>query len=99
MPYADPAARWNYQPEWMARRREKGLALLGGKCVRCGSTRDLEFDHIDPNSKAPQLRSIHMGNFWSWSWKRIEQELAKCQLLCSGCHQLKTTRGGEHARG
>jgi len=25
--------------------------MLGGRCVRCGATEDLEFDHIDPSTK------------------------------------------------
>lgn len=32
-------------------RRNKGLKLLGGVCVKCGTTENLQFDHIDPATK------------------------------------------------
>lgn len=41
----------SYVRDWRQRRRVQLIELLGGKCVRCGSTNDLEFDHIDPETK------------------------------------------------
>jgi 5-methylcytosine-specific restriction endonuclease McrA len=71
-----------YQREWMARRR---LAHLHGKfCAQCNSPDNLEIDHIDP-----ALKIDH--KIWSWSLKRQEAELLKCQILCRTCHQQKTT--------
>jgi len=88
---ATPEEQRAYQREWMAKRRRKALALLGGKCVRCGSTEDLEFDHIDPTTKDHRLRGrLRQGFPWSWSWTRILAELDKCQLLCEPCHERKT---------
>jgi len=29
----------------------EALDILGGKCIKCGSLENLEFDHIDPSSK------------------------------------------------
>ena len=83
MPYANPIKKREYQCEWYASRRLKGIELLGGKCAQCGATEDLEFDHIDPATKATH-------RVWSWSWVRINGELAKCQLLCVPCHFEKT---------
>jgi 5-methylcytosine-specific restriction endonuclease McrA len=81
----------NYQVTWLAARRKRAIELLGGKCAACGSTDDLEFDHIDPTTKDPLLRGKHRQGFpWSWAWKRIEIELTKCQLLCEKCHLTKT---------
>jgi len=71
--------------------------LLGGKCVRCGSTDDLQVDHIEPSTKDLSLRAKHSATFWSWSWERVLAELAKCQLLCRPCHQAKSA--GEVPRG
>ena len=95
MPYANPAKKMEYQREWYAARREKGIKSLGGRCVQCGATDELEFDHIDPATK-----SNH--RIWSWSWARINEELEKCQLLCVPCHFQKTlvfisTAGGTWA--
>lgn len=95
MPFKNPAKKMEYQREWYASRRLKGIGLLGGKCVQCGATENLEFDHIDP-----AMKSNH--RIWSWSWARINEELAKCQLLCVSCHYTKTlvfisTAGGTWA--
>jgi hypothetical protein len=83
MPYKNPAKRLEYAREWYAARRVKGIEYLGGKCAQCTATEDLELDHIDP-----ALKFTH--RIWSYSWPRIEAELAKCQLLCVPCHYKKT---------
>jgi|ERR1019366_1002963 5-methylcytosine-specific restriction endonuclease McrA len=78
-----PAAQREYQRAWMADRRR---AWLDGKvCAACGSPDDLEVDHVDPETKVAHA-------VWSWSSERREAELAKCQVLCEACHQVKTTR-------
>jgi hypothetical protein len=83
MPYSNPAKRLEYAREWYAARRAKGIESLGGKCVQCGTTEDLEIDHIDPATKVSH-------RIFSWSWARIEIELKKCQLLCMPHHLDKT---------
>jgi 5-methylcytosine-specific restriction endonuclease McrA len=87
----------NYQNAWMKRRRLRAIALLGGHCAECGSTENLQVDHVDPESKDPLLRALKTASFWSWAWHRIEAELAKCQVLCLPCHKVKTA--GEAVRG
>lgn len=59
--------------------------LFGGKCVKCGATDRLEFDHVNPATK---LFSVSVG--WSSRWDVLLRELAKCQLLCRQCHLRKT---------
>jgi 5-methylcytosine-specific restriction endonuclease McrA len=71
-------ARW-------VKRRLLAVAHLGSKCVRCGTTKNLEFDHIDPSTK---LASIARAS--SWSEERFWKEVDKCQLLCVDCHKAKT---------
>ena len=79
----------DYQKRWLAGRRLKGISLLGGKCAWCGCTEDLEFDHVDPATRDAKLVN-KQGFPWNWAWERILVELAKCQLLCNGCHKAKT---------
>lgn len=67
------------------KRRHQLIEQLGGKCVRCGSTENLEFDHIDSNSK-----EISIATHLSYSMDTIQNELQKCQLLCKSCHIQKT---------
>lgn len=67
------------------RNKSAAIEQLGSECVNCGSKEDLEFDHIDPNTK-----SFNISSMWSVSPERREKELKKCQLLCRNCHDEKT---------
>ena len=62
------------------------LEHLGGKCVGCGVTENLQFDHIDRNNK-----SFTIGKCWGYRLEKLIEEADKCQLLCKECHQYKTT--------
>ena len=81
MGYKDPERQREYQRVWIAKRREKWLD--DKSCVICGSTDRLEIDHIDRSQKWKH-------NFWSYSWDKINAELAKCQVLCWKHHKDKT---------
>jgi len=76
-------------------RRQKKRAWateqLGGKCVRCASTTNLHFDHIDPEEKGWSI-----GNILNCSRARLLEELSKCQLLCAKCHKQKTMENHEY---
>ena len=70
-------------------KREKKQILiehLGGKCVGCGVTTDLQFDHIDRNAK-----SFTIGKCLGNKLEDLIKEANKCQLLCKSCHEYKTT--------
>lgn len=58
--------------------RENALKELGGKCVRCGTIENLEFNHIDPSLKT-QEASTKTG--------LRQKEYQKCELLCKPCHR------------
>lgn len=67
-----------YQREYCAKRRRAWLA--DKCCVRCGAIEDLQVHHIDP-----ALKISH--NVWSWKEEKRLVELAKCEVLCGGCHR------------
>lgn len=67
-------------------RRQMAIEMLGSRCVQCESVEDLEFDHIDRSQKSFDVSRIWLGRF-----DRLKQEIEKCQLLCSSCHQEKTS--------
>lgn len=66
-------------------RRKVLLEHLGGKCVGCGVTENLQFDHLDRTQK---LFSI--GKKLDYSLEKLLPEVEKCQLLCYECHELKS---------
>jgi 5-methylcytosine-specific restriction endonuclease McrA len=78
-----------YRARWEKRRRAERIAFareyLGGKCARCGSTRNLDCDHIDPTTK-----KFGLTDRPGVSWDVWFAELQKCQLLCRVCHTKKT---------
>lgn len=83
-----------YMAERRRRRRVKATEYLGGKCVQCGSTIDLQFDHIDPNTKDFE---ISKAKALDGPWERLEEELKKCQLLCE-LHHIDKTRSENKQR-
>lgn len=84
MSYKDPEAQRAYQLRVMRQRRRAWLKEHG-PCVRCRGTKQLEVDHVDPSTKVSH-------NVWSWSEKRRAAELAKCQVLCKACHNVKSAQ-------
>lgn len=57
---------------------------MGGKCQKCGSRTNLQFDHKNPKSK-----SFALGKNWSYSKERVNKEKSKTQLLCETCNKKK----------
>ena len=57
------------------------------KCERCGMNHVacLHFHHIDPRNKESSLAKVARKG---WSIKKIEQEIAKCKVLCANCHSI-----------
>ena len=66
---------------WKARLIE----LLGGKCAKCESTEDLQFDHV-----SRELKEFAIMKRWNRSETELQEELNKCQLLCGPHHKEKT---------
>ena len=82
-----------YIREYRNKRRQYAKDKLGGKCAFCGSLENLQFDHIDPSSK-----KTNISNLWTAKLSAFDEELAKCQLLCYGCHHEKSQSNGDYVR-
>jgi hypothetical protein len=79
--YKDPVRQREYNKKWIAARRK---AFFEDKvCIQCGTSEELELDHIDPAFKIDH-------RIWSWSQERRQAEIAKCQILCHKCHLVKS---------
>lgn len=83
MPYKNANTQRQYQAHWVKERRKRWF-LANGPC-ECGSWDSLELHHRDPSTKVSH-------SIWSWSWKRIYEEVAKCKILCKACHRKETNQ-------
>jgi len=75
------------QREHIKKKRAICLEYLGGKCVKCGTTHNLQFDHIKREGKKYEITRKLSNNF-----DNLKEELDKCQLLCVDCHLDKTAK-------
>jgi hypothetical protein len=85
--YAD---RRQYLIRAVHKRRRKirlmAIEYKGGKCSICGYNRcsdALEFHHTDSSGKDFSISS----KGYTRSWKKVKEELDKCDLLCADCHR------------
>ena len=82
----------NDQKRIRKERRQYLEEYLGGKCVRCGATEKLDFDHIIPADKSYTIGS----NITCFSLEELILEVDKCQLLCRPCHIQKGKENGDY---
>lgn len=57
-------------------------------CKDCGFNNPLvlQFDHISDDKFDNVTTMVRKGA----SWKRILEEIAKCEIVCANCHQIRT---------
>jgi 5-methylcytosine-specific restriction endonuclease McrA len=70
-----------------AKHRARAIAIYGGRCVWCGSTDDLEFDH--PNNDGKAHRAAEGVDMMVSRISRTGRPLEDwtVQLLCRPCHR------------
>ncbi len=86
MSYKDPNEQRSYQLLWITKRRNTWIKE-NGPCQRCGSLIDLQVDHVDKETK-----KWNPSGIWSRNENDRESELTKCQVLCSICHNIKSSK-------
>lgn len=52
----------------------------------------MDFDHRDPKTKKYHVTNMPGG----YSLITIAKEIAKCDLVCSNCHRIRTERRGQY---
>ncbi len=75
----------------------KDKKIERGSCVDCGFPCDdmthvcFAWDHLNPTDKLFSLSKAH-----KYTWEQIDQEIAKCELVCHNCHALRTYLEGHN---
>ena len=75
-----------YQINRYNTRRAEFIEYLGGACARCGTSENLEFDHIDRTKKSFNISKVLVR----MNYEKLREEVDKCQLLCTDCHIEKS---------
>ena len=81
----DLEKRRQWHRDYKKMRRQKIKDYLGNKCVGCGTSENLQFDHIDRKNK-----KFIISNNVNRNWEDLTAEADKCQLLCKECHRIKS---------
>ena len=58
-------------------------------CVDCGNTYPyyvMDYDHRDPGQKTNEISRLQVNR----SLSKLKEEIAKCDLVCSNCHRIRT---------
>jgi len=61
------------------------LAILGGKCIKCGF--DKHSCALDIHHKSDR-KDENFASMRGWSKTRIESEIKDCEILCKNCHSI-----------
>jgi 5-methylcytosine-specific restriction endonuclease McrA len=83
MPRKDKASQLEYQREWYSHGRAY-IDFIKSRCacVDCGYKGiALDFHHLDPANK-----KFNIAKGAGKSIQKIQDEMAKCVVLCSNCH-------------
>ena len=70
--------------------QDKLRAIKSQPCTDCGQVfpeECMDFDHIADN-KVADVSELTKNLCWS----KIEEEISKCELVCSNCHRIRTAR-------
>lgn len=61
----------------------------GKPCADCGRKYPhyvMDFDHRNPSTKKAIVSYLPMLQ----SWRKLKEEIAKCDLVCANCHRERT---------
>ena len=82
---SNKAAIWHLNRYYA--RLAKAIEYLGGVCIECSTTEQLEFDHVDPTEKEFTVTEIMLH-----ADGKLYTELDKCVLRCKPHHLERTRR-------
>lgn len=65
-------------------------------CADCGQSYPsyvMDFDHRDPSIKLGGVRQLA-----TYGWKKVQAEIAKCDVVCANCHRERTWGASQMGR-
>lgn len=78
--------------KWNAIQRGQLVALANARksqpCTDCGKSYPpyvMDFDHVS----GVKIDNVSMIARRGWSVKRLEDEMAKCEVVCANCHRIR----------
>lgn len=87
---ANPEREKAYRRARAEKFAERLLVLKAGKpCADCGGTFhpvSMDFDHVHGPKVCDVSRMVN------YPWASVLAEVAKCELVCSNCHRVRTWR-------
>lgn len=88
MPWKDKRRNTDAVLDRVARNRALIAAIKeAAPCADCGVSYPsyvMEFDHTGTD------KFLNVSDMVGYGWKRIADEIAKCDLVCSNCHKVRT---------
>lgn len=82
-------AKPSINKKYAERKRMIAAVKIASGCVDCrvwGPAEILTFDHVRGT------KEFCIGQKWDASLERLQAEMAKCEIVCFNCHQLRTVR-------
>lgn len=98
MPYKDKEKQLAFHRERHLRVREYLSNLKESTpCTDCGNNFPhyiMEFDHV----RGEKIKNVSAFGNVSLNDKRLQEEIAKCDIVCANCHRTRTHERGQQKR-
>ena len=103
---ATPGERNEYEKEYRKKAIEQGTSVQGWlinkyggvPCMDCGGVFDfvaMDFDHRPEETKEFGIGTLGQYVATPERLAKVEKEIAKCDLVCSNCHRVRTKKRNE----
>ena len=98
MPYKDKENQKKWQREAHNKARQMLRETKERPCADCGVQYPwfiMEFDHLPEHGPKKKNRNLATFTSRSFNAKGLQDELAKCEVVCANCHRARTHKRRE----
>ena len=96
MAYKDPVKQREYNRrighKYYAQRKDLMAWYKAAPCMDCGGAfppECMDFDHVP--GRGEKLFNVSLASL-TFCRETVESEMAKCDLVCSNCHRIRTRK-------